>query len=76
VLSRGVRPLKQQLSLMDLMRVWAALTGLLLIVGYVVAVYIGLAFAPMLAMLAVAIGGFELALVGQEIWLKRRASRG
>jgi hypothetical protein len=61
---------------MDLMRVWAALTGLLLIAGYCGALYLSLAFAPMLGMLAVAIGGFELALFGQDVWLKRRASRG
>ena len=75
MLSRGVRPLKQ-LSLMDLMRVWAAITGLLLAMGYVVALWFGLAVAPMLAMLVVAIGGFELTLFGQDVWLRRRASRG
>ena len=75
MLSRGVRPLKQ-LSLMDLMRVWAAITGLLLAVGYAGALWLGLSVAPMLAMLVVAIGGFELTLFGQDILQRRRASRG
>ena len=75
MLSRGVRPLKQ-LSLLDLLRVWAAITGLLLVLGFFGAAYAGLAIAPMLAMMVVAIGGFELFLFSQDMWLKWRASRG
>lgn len=75
MLSRGVRPLKQ-LSLLDLLRVWAAVTGLLLVLGYFAAVYASFAVAPTIAMMVVAIGGFELFLFSQDVWLKWRASRG
>ena len=75
--SRGVRPLKQ-LTLLDLLRVWAAITGLLLVIGYVGALSLGIKSeaVAMLPMLVAAIGGFELFLFTQDMWFKRRGSRG
>ena len=75
MLSRGVRPLSQ-LSVFDLMRVWAAVTGLLLVAGFFVAPYFGFASSPMLPLLIAAIGGFEMFLFSQDMWLKRRDTRG
>ena len=77
MLSRGVRPLKQ-LSLLDLLRVWAAVTGLLLAAWYFGALYLGArAYAlPSLPLLIAAIGGFELFLFSQDLWLKRRGENG
>ena len=66
----------KQLSLLDSLRVWAAVTGLLLAIGYFGALYVGAAISPTLAMLIVAIGGFELFLFAQDVWLKRSRSRG
>ena len=75
MLSRGVRPLKQ-LSLLDLLRVWAAVTGLLLAAGFFGALYLGIKASPMLPMLISAIGGFELFLFTQDMWLKWRRENG
>jgi len=59
-----------------MMRVWAVLTGLVLLAWY----FIGLALhepAPeVVSMLATAIGGFEMMLFGQEMWFNRGANRG
>jgi zinc transporter ZupT len=75
VLSRGVRPLNQ-LSVFDLMRVWAAVTGLVLVAGFFAAPYLGVVASPLLPLLVAAIGGFELFLFSQDMWLKRRRTRG
>ncbi len=75
MLSRGVRPLKQ-LSLFDLMRVWAAVTGLVLVAGFFAAPYLGVVASPLVPLLVAAIGGFELFLFSQDMWLKRRGTRG
>lgn len=77
MLSRGVRPLKN-FSLLDLLRVWAAATGLVLAATYFGALYYGVKATTlaMLPMLVAAIGGFELFLFSQDVWLKWRASRG
>lgn len=75
MLSCGVRPLKQ-LSLFDLMRVWAAVTGLVLVAGFFAAPYLGVVTSPLLPLLVAAIGGFELFLFSQDMWLKRRGTRG
>ena len=61
---------------LDLIRVWAALTGLLLVAGFFGALYFGIKASPMLPMLVAAIGGFELFLFGQDIWLKRKGENG
>jgi zinc transporter ZupT len=60
----------------DLMRVWAALTGLALAVAYFVALYMGMKLSDTLPMLIAAIGGFEMVLYGQDIWFKRRRQNG
>ena len=59
------------LSLLDLVHVWAALTGLLLAACYFGMLYLGVASSPMLPMLVTAIGGFELFLFVQDAWLTR-----
>jgi len=58
----------------DLMRVWAALTGVALALWYFAALWLGAAPTDMLPMLITAIGGFELFLYSQDVWfrLKRR----
>jgi hypothetical protein len=77
VLSCGVRPLKH-FSLLDSLRVWAALTGLLLVAAYFAALYLGVAgtTVTLMPMLIAAVGGFEMFLFAQDMWLKRRGSRG
>ncbi|MBV1687082.1 hypothetical protein KRR38_05195 [Novosphingobium sp. G106] len=66
----------KQLSTFDLMRVWAAVTGLLLVAGFFAAPFLGIVSSPLLPLLVAAIGGFELFLFSQDMWLKRRRTRG
>lgn len=73
MLSRGVYPVK---STFDLMRVWAALTGLVLATWYFGALYLGLKTTDTLPMLIAGIGGFELMLYAQDLWLKRGRQHG
>ncbi len=73
MLSGGVYPVK---STFDLMRVWAALTGLALAAGYFVALWLGVKMNDTLPMLISGIGGFELVLFAQDLWLKRRRQHG
>ena len=56
----------------DLMRVWAAITGLILAAWYFCCLYMGMKAYPMLPMLIAAIGGFEMVLYAQDVWFKRR----
>ena len=63
-------------STFDLMRAWAALTGLVLALCYFGALYLGMRPGNMLPMLVTAIGGFELALYGQDLLLKRMRPHG
>ena len=63
-------------STFDLMRVWAAITGLFLAICYFGALYLGVKISPMLPMLISAIGGFEMVLYGQDLWLRRRQPNG
>ena len=65
-----------KLSMLDMLRIWAALTGLVLAVGFFATVYLGLHASPMLPMLVVTIGGFELFLYAQDVWLARRGRHG
>ncbi|KQM17397.1 hypothetical protein [Novosphingobium sp. Leaf2] len=60
----------------DLIRIWASLTGLFLIGLYFVVLWAGIAPSPMIAMLGTAIGGFEIFFFGQDQWLKRRGKHG
>lgn len=72
--SRGVRPLN--LGTLHYIRVWAALTGVLLTIAFFIGLLFGHQPSPTLAMLVSAIGGFELFLFTQDIWLKRRRRHG
>lgn len=60
----------------DLMRVWAALTGVALALWYFAALWLGAAPSDMLPMLITAIGGFELFLYSQDVWLRRKSRHG
>jgi hypothetical protein len=60
-----------KLNTFDMMRVWAAVTGIVLTLLYFGQVYDGAKVTDMLPMLITAIGGFELFLVSQDFWLKR-----
>ncbi len=60
----------------DMTRVWAMMTGLVLAVVYFAATFLGLKPSEMLPMLVTAIGGFEMFLYGQDVWLKRKSKHG
>lgn len=60
----------------DLMRVWAALTGLVLAVWYFGELYFEIKPSDLIPMLITAIGGFELFLYAQDLWLRRRGDHG
>jgi len=64
------------LTMLDQMRVWAAVTGLVLIAWFFGALYLDYATSPMLPMLVSAIGGFEMFLYAQDVWLKRKGTNG
>jgi hypothetical protein len=70
MLSRGVCSLK--FATFDLMRVWAAFTGLALAVWFFVQLALGNSTSELIPMLAVAIGGFELVLFAQDFMRARR----
>ena len=65
-----------KLSMLDQLRVWAAVTGLVLVLWFFVSLYIGIKSSPTLPMLVSAIGGFELFLYAQDLWLKRKGTNG
>lgn len=56
----------------DLMRVWAALTGVVLAVCYFAMAYLGLKPSETLPMLVAGIGGFELFLFAQDMVRRRQ----
>jgi len=60
----------------EMIRIWAALTGLFLVVFYFGALWAGVEISPLVAMLATAVGGFELFFFGQDQWLKRKRKHG
>ena len=70
MLSRGVRPLNR--STFDLMRVWAAVTGLVLAAWFFLQLYLGGSSSDIVPMLVAAIGGFEMFLYGQDLVRRRR----
>lgn len=70
MLSRGVCSLK--LATFDLMRVWAALTGLALAGWFFLQLALGGTAPEIVPMLAVAIGGFEIVLYAQDVLRRRR----
>lgn len=65
-------------ELFMMVRVWAAITGLLLAAWTLVAFFAGFGLNDSVAMMVAGIGGFELFLTAQDMWLRRRAggSRG
>lgn len=65
-------------ELFVMVRVWAAVTGLLLAGWALVAYFAGFGVNESLAMLVAGIGGFEIFLTAQDAWLRSRAggSRG
>ncbi len=74
MLSRGVYPVK--LSNLDQLRVWAALTGLLLAAAYFAMVWLGLENRDSLVMLTVSVAGFELFFLTQELSQRWRQRNG
>ena len=60
----------------DMMRVWAAATGLLLVAWVFLQMYLGYAVTDTLPMLAAMIAGFELFLFAQDLRNKRRGRNG
>jgi Uncharacterized protein conserved in bacteria len=65
-----------KLNTVEMIRIWAALTGLFLVALYFGVLYAGMEPSPTIAMLATAIGGFEIFFFGQDQWLKRRGKHG
>lgn len=56
----------------ELTRVWAAVTGLILVAWYFGRAYLEMAPPGMLPVLITAIGGFELYFFGQDLKRRRR----
>jgi purine-cytosine permease-like protein len=63
-------------QMFDMTRMWAMVTGLVLAIWYFAALYLGLKISEMLPMLLTAIGGFEMFLYSQDVWLKRKSRNG
>ncbi len=57
-------------------RVWGMITGLVLAIAYFAALYFGFKASEMLPMLVTAIGGFEMFLFSQDVWIKRKSRHG
>ena len=60
-----------KLDIFDMMRVWAAVTGIVLALLYFGQVYDGVKVTDMLPMLITAIGGFELRFVTLQLCHER-----
>ena len=61
---------------LDMMRVWAAITGLVLVALVFVQMAMGMKITDTLPMLAASIAGFELFLFAQDVVNKRKGRRG
>jgi len=61
---------------LDMMRVWAAITGLVLVALVFVQMALGMKLSDTLPMLAASIAGFELFLFAQDLVNKRKGRRG
>jgi len=57
-------------------RMWAMVTGLVLTTAYFAALYMGFKTTEMMPMLVTAIGGFEIFLFSQDVWLRRKSRQG
>lgn len=60
-------------QLFEMVRVWAALTGVVLALWGLLSLCFGVGHSDLVPMLATGIGGFELFLFAQDKWLRRRA---
>jgi hypothetical protein len=69
----GTGEMKTQL---DMMRVWAAITGLVLVALVFVQMWMGIKMSDTLPMVAASIAGFEMFLFGQDVANKRKGRRG
>lgn len=63
-------------QMFDMTRMWAIVTGLVLSAWYFAALLLGLKVSDLLPMLLTAIGGFEMFLYSQDVWLKRKSRNG
>jgi hypothetical protein len=70
--SNGLNNTMKAVGTFELMRVWAALTGVALALGYFGELYLGMKPTDLLPMLVTGIGGFEMVLFAQDIWIKRK----
>jgi len=61
---------------LDMMRVWAAITGLVLVALVFVQLAMGMKITDTLPMLAASIAGFEMFLFAQDEVNKRKRRRG
>ena len=61
---------------MDMLRVWASITGLVLVALVFVQMGMGIKITDTLPMLAASIAGFELFLFAQDFVNKRKGRRG
>ena len=61
---------------LDMMRVWAAITGLVLVALVFGEMGLGYRVTDTLPMLAASIAGFELFLFAQDMVVKRKGRRG
>ena len=61
---------------LDMMRVWAAITGLVLVALVFVQMAMGMKITDTLPMLAASIAGFELFLFAQDLVNRRKGRRG
>ena len=66
----------QMKTTLDMMRVWAAITGLVLVALVFVQMAMGMKVTDTLPMLAASIAGFELFLFAQDEVNKRKRRRG
>lgn len=62
--------------IIDMTRIWAMVTGLVLAASYFAALFLDFKISDLLPMLVTAIGGFELFLYSQDVWLKRKRRHG
>jgi hypothetical protein len=59
-------------EMFDMVRVWAAITGVALAVWGLLSHWLGAGHSDVVPMLVAGIGGFELFLTAQDAWLRRR----